>query len=115
MIGMLLRGINIRAEMSMSSQDMGDLAIGDLVIGTVLNGWIAFDGVYRKATNYTRENLPTTRYAAVVDPLNVSTKFMALIDVGGSQPNPTPVLRTLNIGIGGEGYEPVNVELKPTV
>lgn len=114
MIGVLLKNINIRAEAKQASQDMGDLYTGDLVIGTLLNGWIAFDGIYRKASNYSRENLPTTRYAAVANPTNLAEKFMALIDLTITPtPQPAPTLQPLEISIGGEGYNLVTVELRP--
>lgn len=112
MIGILQRGINIRSSMPEGDyRDVGDLLTGDIVIGTILNGWIAFDHVYRKGTGYGRENLSTTRYAAVADPANPATKFMWLIDEVLPQSNPTP--KPLDISIGGEDYVTVAVQLKP--
>lgn len=112
MIGILQRGVNIRSSMPGGTyQDVGDLLTGDIVIGTILNGWIAFDHVYRKATGYGRENLSTTRYAAVADPANPATKFMWLIDEVLPQPNPSP--KPLEVIIGGDDYHPVTVELRP--
>lgn len=118
MIGIVLRDINIRSEMRVTpTNDVGDLKTGDVVIGTVLAGWIEFDKVYRKASGQSQaEPLGLTRYAAVQDPSVPATKYMMLVDanVGTSPvPSPLPTLPTLDIAIGGNEYETVNVELKP--
>lgn len=119
MIGVLTSNINIRSEMRVTvTNDVGDLKVGDVVIGTVLNGWIAFDRVFRKALNGQAELLNFTRYAAVQDPTNAAVKFMMLVDANvgpgpAPEPTPAPVLQTLNVEVGGDGYETVNVELRP--
>ena len=109
--------INIRSGMTTATgTDMGDLFAGDVVIGTVIDGWIAFDRVYRKTVGVAvAEPLGFTRYAAVHEPSNPGTKHIMLVDANITPaPVPTtPSAQPLNIAIGGDAYETVNVELKP--
>lgn len=114
MIGIITQTkINIRAGMSTASADMGDLLAGDVIIGTVIDGWLAFDRVFRKTTgNAQAEVLGFTRYAAMYEPGIPTQKYMMLVDVGGSTPQ--PVREPLRIEVdGGTLYKSVNVELEP--
>jgi hypothetical protein len=112
-------GVKIRTGMSaIPETDTGKkLFPGDRVYGTVLGNWIAFTDVYRN--DGTVEDLGGTRYAAVANPTNLSEKYLTLTNEPEPpvpDPDPQPsVLPTLEISIGGDGYETVNVELKPKV
>jgi hypothetical protein len=103
--------------MSKASTDMGDLFPGDVLIATIIDGWAAFDVVYRKSLGGKPEALGFKRYAAVYEPGIPTQRYMMLVDVNINPtpaPTPAPITEPLRIAVdGGNLYESVNLELQP--